>query len=108
MQVTLLRGLKPATVKWVEAVKAEYALEPHHLRLLVLAARAWDRGDEARDKLEVEGVLVSDKWGIPHAHPMIAVERNCRIDFARLLRELALDVEAPAETRPPQIMGRAV
>jgi phage terminase small subunit len=100
---TLLRGLKPATVKWVEGVMAEYDLEEHHRRLVVLAARSWDRGDEAREKLEAEGLMVSDKWGIPHAHPMIAVERDSRIAFARLLRELALDVEAPADSRPPQI-----
>jgi len=102
----MLDDLKPQTREWVEAVKADYDLEPHHERLLVLAARAWDRGEEARDKLAEEGLMVSDKWGIPHAHPMIAVERDSRIAFARLLRELALDVSEPAESRPPQIVGR--
>jgi len=108
MAVTLFSGLKPATLAWVEAVRADYDLEDHHLRLLVLAGRAWDRGEEARKVLDAEGLTVLDKWGIPHAHPMLAAERNCRIDFARLLRELALDVSAPAESRPPQIVGRAV
>jgi len=104
--LTLLKGLKPQTLKWIEAVKAEYDLEPHHLRLLVLAGRAWDRGEEARAVLDKDGLTVLDKWGVPKAHPLVAVERDSRIAFARLLRELALDVSEPSESRPPAIMGR--
>jgi hypothetical protein len=40
--------LQPGTKRWFSSVVAEYLLEPHHLRLLQLAAEAWD----ARSKPE--------------------------------------------------------
>jgi hypothetical protein len=36
---------------WWRSVMADYALEPHHVRLLTLAAEAWARAAEAREQL---------------------------------------------------------
>ena len=36
--------LRPDTAAWWASVAGDYALEPHHLRILTLAAEAWDRG----------------------------------------------------------------
>src|SRR5688500_15360653 len=101
--------LREATQSWWRTVVAEYDLEQHHLRLLQLAAEAWDRAEQAREILAREGLTYRDRSTAPPARPDIAIERDSRIAFARLLRDLALDVESPAEnyTRPGSIAGRA-
>ena len=82
-------------------------MEPHHIKLLTLAAEAWDRCQEAREILAEEGLTYEDRFHQPRARPEVAVERDSRIAFARLLRELALDVESPGSVgRPPGIGGR--
>lgn len=99
--------LSPAAAEWFAGVLEEFDLEPHHVKLLTLAAEAWDRGVQAREVLAVKGLTFDDRFGAPHARPEIAIERDCRIAFARLVRELALDVSEPAEVRPPEINGKA-
>ena len=93
--------LAPETRKWFTEVVTTYLLEPHHLRLLQLAAEAWDRCQQARMAIGREGlVLVSSG----RAHPAVAIERDSRLAFARLIRELDLDAEPPASwSRPPAL-----
>lgn len=88
---------------WWQSVVAEYDLEPHHLRLLQSAAEAWDRMQQARQALAENGSLTfTGANGDLKTHPTVAIERDARIAFARLVRELDLDAEAPAErSRPP-------
>jgi phage terminase small subunit len=95
--------LQPATRRWFEQVLADFDLEPHHLHLLVLAGEALDRCEQARAVLQREGMTYVDRFGAPRARPEVAVERDSRIGFARLLRELALDANAPQDPRPPGI-----
>jgi phage terminase small subunit len=98
------KHLRAATRKWFESVVAEFALEQHHVRLLLLAGESWDRGEQAREALATHGITFLDRFGSPRARPEVAVERDCRTGFARLIRELDLDVEAPsAGTRPPAL-----
>ena len=101
------RHLNPATRKWWESVVAEYELEPHHVRLLTLAGEAWDRCVEAREALAANGLTFTDRHGSPRARPEVGIERDARIAFARLLRELGLDVLPPSESRPPTIAANA-
>lgn len=82
------------------SVVTDYDLEPHHERVLTLAAEAWDRASEAREVLAAEGTYVTDRFGQRKAHPAVAVERDSRIGFARLLRELDLDGEPAPDPRP--------
>ena len=94
--------LREPTRVWFQQVLADYALEDHHFRLLQLAAEAWDRSQEAREALEKHGLTFLDRFGAPHARPEVAIERDSRIAFARLVRELDLDVEPPPQgSRPP-------
>lgn len=92
--------LAPPTRRWVGAVVSEYALEEHHFRLLLLAGEAWDRTQEARTLLGKEGLVVDGRQGLK-PHPAVAIERDSRAAFARLIRELDLDCGIPSENRPP-------
>jgi P27 family predicted phage terminase small subunit len=97
--------LKPATAAWFRSVVKDFVLEEHHLRLLTLACRAWDRAEQARQLIEAEGLTTRDRYGTAKAHPAVAIERDCRTQFARMVRELDLDTEAPRSERvgPPSL-----
>ncbi len=96
--------LEAKTRKWWRNVLDDYDLEEHHVKLLTLAAEAWDRCQEARRILDENGLTYTDRFGCPRARPEVAIERDSRIAFARLLRELALDLEPPEEPgRPPRL-----
>ena len=100
--------LRPETARWWRSVVADYELAPHHVRLLTLAAEAWDRCEQAREILAADGLTYTDRFGQPCSRPEVAIERDSRVAFARLLRELALDVELPAgEARPPGLHGNS-
>jgi len=100
--------IQAATRAWAEHVMNEYVLEPHHIKLLVAAAEAWDRYQQARAAIAEHGVTFVDRFGAPRSRPEIAVERDSRLAFARMVRELALDVDEPREGRPPAIRGSAI
>ena len=94
--------LKPKTKKWWSSVVRDWHLEPHHIRLLTLAAESWDRCQDARELIADEGLTIMDRFNQTRAHPAVAIERDSRLAFARLLRELQLDIEEPEEARPPR------
>jgi P27 family predicted phage terminase small subunit len=99
------RHLSAAARRWWSDVAEEYELESHHLKLLSMCAEAWDRCCQARQVLDKEGVTYEDRFGQPKARPEVAIERDSRVAFARLLRELTLDADPPAEVRPPRLHG---
>jgi phage terminase small subunit len=91
------KHLRPATQRWFAHVIEHYELEPHHLRLLQLAGEAWDRAEQAREALAEHGMIFMDRFECPRARPEVAIERDSRIAFARLVRELDLDVDPPPQ-----------
>ena len=93
--------LDPLTARWWRNVVREYHLELHHIRLLTLACESWDRCQQARAALQAHGLTFEDASGNPRPRPEIAVERDSRLAFARLVRELDLDHTAVPESRPP-------
>lgn len=92
--------LRPETAAWWRSVLEDYDLEAHHVRLLRLACESWDRCDQARELLNSDGLTVRTADGGMKAHPAVAIERDARLAFARLVRELDLDAGAPAA--PPR------
>ena len=90
--------LRPEARQWFASVVADYELQSHHVRLLTLAAESWDRGQQARELLEQEGIVVAGREG-SKPHPAIAIERDARTAFARLIAQLSLDVEEPATAK---------
>ena len=98
------RHLQPATKRWWRHVTETWELEAHHTRLLTLAAEAWDRGQQAREQIARDGLTTSTRDGGVKLSPLVRIENECRLAFARLLRELDLDVAPPAEAkRPPSL-----
>jgi P27 family predicted phage terminase small subunit len=93
--------LAPATRAWWEATVGRWQLEDHHKKLLTLAAEAWDRGQQAREAIARDGLTTVTKDGGTRAHPAVRIESDCRLAFARLVRELDLDLEAPAAASRP-------
>lgn len=91
---------------WQQAVR-DYEFGPHHLHLLQSACEAWDRQQQARQALADHGALTfTDERGVIRAHPAVAMERDARIAFARLVRELDLDAGGLAEaSRPPALVS---
>ncbi len=87
------------TRAWWRSVVKDYQLEQHHLRLLQAAAECWDRLQQARELLSRDGLVVEGREGGMRPHPAVAIERDARVGFARLVRELDLDVEPPAGNR---------
>jgi phage terminase small subunit len=98
--------LSPSAAEWWSLTVARYVLEEHHLRLLTLACESWDRCEQARQRLEAEGLTVQGREGLK-PHPCAAIERESRLAFARLVRELDLDTEAPrpGSNSPPAIFS---
>ena len=103
------KHLRASTKKWYASIAEDYELESHHLRLLTLACEAWDRCQDARKALAKHGTVYEDRFGMPKSRPEIAIERDSRVAFVRIIRELALDVgdEPAAEVRPPRVEGNA-
>jgi P27 family predicted phage terminase small subunit len=97
--------LSTEAATWWAQVLRDYSLEPHHRHLLQAACEAWDRMGQARQALADHGGLTfTDERGVIRAHPAVAMERDARVAFARLVRELDLDAGGVAEApRPPAL-----
>lgn len=96
------RHLESATGAWWRHVIDEYDLEQHHERLLTAACEAWDRMTQAREAVTAAGLTVVDRYGQVKPHPLLSVEKDSRIAFARLVRELDLDGEPGPDPRMPR------
>ena len=72
-----------------------YELAEHHSRLLTMACEAWDRACEAREILAKDGIVIGGREAAVRPHPCIAIERDSRTAFARLIAQLNLDGDVP-------------
>ena len=102
--------LGPKAAAFWRGVQAEYGVsDAPGLALLLVAAEALDRLEQAREILAKEGVLAPDRWGVMRKHPALEMERESRGGFLTALRQLGLEVEAeekPVMGRPPGILPR--
>lgn len=98
--------LSPSSKSLFRRIVSDYTLErePAALETLRLACEALDRCAEARQVIEVEGALMTDRFGQPNTHPAVAIERDSRIAALRAFRELSLDAEY-TEPRIPRTNG---
>jgi phage terminase small subunit len=94
--------LEAATRKWVAGITSDFDLETYHFKILVKAAEAHDRGEEARKILKADGIVITDRFGTKKAHPAVAIERDARVAFMRGVRELGLDIDTTEAPRAPR------
>jgi P27 family predicted phage terminase small subunit len=100
------KHLNAPTKAWWRKVVESFELEAHHLKLLQAAAESWDRMQAARTVIDRDGLTFVDRFGSPRARPEIGIERDSKIAFARLCRELRLDDVPPPETPRPAALNR--
>lgn len=87
--------LRGQTQTWIRDLVRSYTFEPVQLKLLVLAAEAWERTMEAREILKRDGLCVEDRFGQVKKHPATMIERDNRTSFSRLMKQLKLDLDPP-------------
>ena len=98
MNVKAPNPLRAATRKWWNDIMATFELEPHQIRLLVLACESWGSYQQARESLRKNGLTFLNRAGNPASRPEVAIERDSRMAFCRVLRELGLDGAGSPET----------
>lgn len=91
-----------AQALWNE-IHAGWVLDPSQISVLAVSLQAFDRAEQARQLIDREGVTVKDRWQQTKAHPALNVERDSRAAYLAGLRQLGLDLVAPAGRigRPP-------
>lgn len=101
------KHLSRATKVWWNEIAKSYDLEEWQYRTLLSACEAWDRGVQAREQIDADGLVQYDRFEQAKPHVLLGVERDCRVGFLRAVRELALEVDGPASApvsaRPPRI-----
>ena len=80
----------------------QYALEDHHIKILILACECLDQIETARLMIEKEGSYYINRFDEPRPHPALKEFKDNKLIFTRLLKQLDLDVEPRREVgRPP-------
>ncbi len=98
------KHLQKSTAKWFKSVVDEWDLGDHHIRILTLAAEAWDQVQLCRQVIAADGMTFLYRFGQPKERPEVGILHNSRLAFARLVRELDLDFDGGSDTgRPPAI-----
>jgi len=85
--------LEPATKRWYLATLKTYQMEPHHEKILALAASTWDRAESARQILATEGMIFTDDRGSPRSRPEVNIIRDSSKLFSSLIKDLGFDIE---------------
>ena len=91
--------------EWFCMVASAFNFEPHDLALVQAAAEQLDRAEAARVQIAAEGQTTIDRFRQVKPHPAVEQEKQALLAFVRLRRELGLDVEPPADSRPPLRRG---
>jgi hypothetical protein len=65
-------------------------LQPYQILILVKACECHDRAEQARRILKKQGLIYLDRFKQPRARPEVAIERDSRAQFAKLLGEIHL------------------
>ncbi len=90
--------LSEAARKWWKKITEEFIFEtPDALLILETALECFDRQRVAREIVDKEGPIISDRFGQKKQHPATIVERDAKMAMLRAFRQLGLDVIAPGQ-----------
>lgn len=96
-------GLQGAGKKFWKQVLSEYELEEaHDLERLAMACKCLDDLAMAEKRVKADGMFVVNRYGSTVEHPGLKMIQSSRLLFVKIIRELALDIVPPAESRPPR------
>jgi hypothetical protein len=85
-----LAHLTPSARDWVLTTQDVFALEPHHEALVLAGGEALARAERARQQIELDGMMIASARGL-RAHPLLAIERDAALMFARIVKQLKFD-----------------
>jgi P27 family predicted phage terminase small subunit len=105
VQTDALAHLSDAMRAWHQETVNRYVLDSHHVHILRLACEAFDRAQTSREQVLRDGPTFTDKNGNLRSHPAIAVERDARAAFAKLVKQLDLDPPKPDGRLGPRAGG---
>ncbi|MDA2933340.1 P27 family phage terminase small subunit, partial [Acidobacteria bacterium AH-259-D05] len=83
--------LKPETASWYAWVLSTWELDYTERKLLLLAGQSWDRYRQAKRILDEEGLTFATRGKKPTIRPEVAVEKDSRTAFCRLIGQLGLE-----------------
>jgi hypothetical protein len=83
-----------------------YVFDDHEEKTLRLALEALDRANQARRAIRRLGLTYEDRFGAPHARPEVAIERDARASWLRLMSALELPTEEEPTGQPRTLRGR--
>jgi len=72
--------------------RKDTTLQPHEVIIFLKACEAHDRCEQARRILKKQGLTYEDHFKQPRSRPEIAIERDSRAQFAKLLTQIKLYV----------------
>jgi P27 family predicted phage terminase small subunit len=87
------RHLSRAARDLFTSISRRFVMEPHDLAVLTKALEAWDRAEQARTRIDADGLMVTSRLGEQKPHPLLGIERDSRTAFLAGMRQLNLDYE---------------
>lgn len=96
-------GCGPAGRRLWIAVVTDYELAEHELTLLTRACRVADTCNDLQAVVDIEGPLITTRFGEPKAHPALTELRSQSLLLARLVTALRVPLgaeDAPAQGHP--------
>jgi len=106
MEKQIPKHLKGEPLEFYKSVVADFEIEPHHQKLLTMACDCLQRVIDARADIAKSGATFKDRYGQLKQSPSCKIEVDNKILFARLIREMQLDVDEPDEVRIPRLKGK--
>jgi len=97
------KRLSEKAKEWWAALVAQYEWETaDQVMTLELLLDSFDEYITEREKLDVEGSVVKDRFGQVKANPRVTTCLNAKLTMLKCLRQLGLDIQPPGKIgRPP-------
>jgi len=87
---------------WLKATEENDLDSAHDKERLLMAAKTLDEIAAVERQVQADGMFVKNRYGATIEHVGMKSIRDLRTLFVRIVREMGLDLEAPADSRPPR------